>query len=80
MTNALLVQIEFDFFIFNLFCSLFIHSFLQILAEYDQRKFEFLLQVFNDPKYLENITGLTQLHADTETADWENTESDEDDF
>ena len=48
----------------------FCYSFaLQILHEYERRGFEFLLQAFNTPDYLEDITGLTQLHKETEDAE-----------
>jgi ubiquitin-like modifier-activating enzyme ATG7 len=42
---------------------------LQVLYEYETRGFEFLLQAFNTPDYLEDITGLTQLHRETEDAE-----------
>jgi ubiquitin-like modifier-activating enzyme ATG7 len=41
---------------------------LQVLYEYETRGFEFLLQTFNTPDYLEDITGLTQLHKEMEDA------------
>lgn len=46
-----------------------------------------LVQVFNDFKYLEKITGLDKLHeesaaalADMEEVDWDEDEGDKDDF
>lgn len=51
----------------------------KVLNEYKQHGFDFLLKAFNDPKYLEDLTGLSQLHADTEaaTAQWEAEETDD---
>lgn len=41
--------------------------------------FDFLLKAFNDPAYLENLTGLTQMHQETLDAEvWDY--SDEDEF
>lgn len=53
----------------------------QVLAEYKKRGFEFLLEAFNNPTYLEDLTGLSQLHAETEavTAQWEAEGDDADD-
>lgn len=39
--------------------------FLQILEKYSNEGFPFLLQAFNIPKYLEDLTGLTKLMEDT---------------
>ncbi|XP_069674598.1 ubiquitin-like modifier-activating enzyme ATG7 isoform X2 [Periplaneta americana] len=48
----------------------------KVLHEYETRGFEFLLQAFNTPDYLEDITGLTQLHKETENAEvWELSDS-----
>jgi hypothetical protein len=41
----------------------------QVLSEYETRGFEFLLQAFNTPDYLEDITGLTELQRETENAE-----------
>lgn len=41
----------------------------QVLNEYETRGFEFLLQAFNTPDYLEDITGLTELQKETENAE-----------
>jgi len=44
----------------------------KVLHEYETRGFEFLLQAFNTPDYLEDITGLTELQRETENAEvWE---------
>lgn len=44
----------------------------------DQAREQFLVTVFNDPRYLETLTGLDEMHAQSESADvWEL--SDEDD-
>ena len=53
------------------------------MNEYKTRGFDFLLEAFNNPTYLEDLTGLSQLHAETEaaTAEWEAAEGDDgDDF
>lgn len=49
-----------------------------VLEEYNKRGFEFLLQVFNSPNYLEDITGLTKMKKEAEEVEWELAE--EDDF
>lgn len=41
----------------------------QVVEEYTKHGFKFLLKVFNDPKYLEDVAGLTQLHKQTEEAE-----------
>jgi len=41
----------------------------QVLNEYETRGFEFLVQAFNTPDYLEDITGLTELQRETENAE-----------
>lgn len=33
-----------------------------ILTEYEKKGFKFLLQVFNSSKYLEDLTGLTEMY------------------
>jgi len=50
-----------------------IASCCQVLNEYKARGFDFLLEAFNNPTYLEDLTGLSQLHAETEAAaaEWE---------
>lgn len=45
-----------------------------VLDAYRNQKFEFLLKVFNQPSYLEDLTGLTALHNETQNAElqvWE---------
>lgn len=37
----------------------------QVIEQYKKEGFEFMLQVFNEPHYLEDITGLTQMHEET---------------
>ncbi|CAG8760257.1 3635_t:CDS:1, partial [Acaulospora morrowiae] len=37
-----------------------------IINEYKTHDFEFLKRVFNSPTYLEEITGLTKLHQESE--------------
>ena len=41
----------------------------QVMDEYEKCSFDFLAKAFNDPKYLEDLTGLTKLHADTADVD-----------
>lgn len=54
----------------------------QILNEYKARGFDFLLEAFNNPTYLEDLTGLSKLHAETEaaTTEWEAMDEGDDDF
>lgn len=40
-----------------------------ILDEYKNNGFEFLLNAFNSSKYLEDLTGLTELHQVTDSAE-----------
>jgi ubiquitin-like modifier-activating enzyme ATG7 len=58
-----------------------------VIKEYESKGFDMLLQAFNDPDYLERLTGLDKLKAETEAmiegvewADEEGTASGEDDF
>ncbi|XP_064488409.1 ubiquitin-like modifier-activating enzyme ATG7 [Ornithodoros turicata] len=37
-----------------------------VISEYKEKGFDFLLKVFNDSSYLEEVTGLSKLHADTD--------------
>jgi len=39
-----------------------------VLHAFDERGFLFLLEAFNRATYLEDLTGLTKLHAETEAA------------
>ena len=50
----------------------------QVLEAYQRDGFKFLLQVFNTPSFLEDLTGLTALHQDAESglADWDVDEDD----
>ena len=55
---------------------------VQVIKAYETQGFDMLLKSFNEPGYLEAMTGLDQLHAEGEAAleavDWE--EDAEDDF
>jgi ubiquitin-like modifier-activating enzyme ATG7 len=42
---------------------------VQVLEKYREEGFQFLLKVFNDPMYLEDLTGLKQMHQDTMEAE-----------
>ena len=37
-----------------------------MLSQYREEGFDFLLKVFNSPNYLEDLTGLSQLYAETQ--------------
>ena len=41
---------------------------MQVLTNYKKEGFEFLLKAFNSPNFLEDLTGLSQLYADTDDA------------
>ncbi|XP_052124919.1 ubiquitin-like modifier-activating enzyme ATG7 [Frankliniella occidentalis] len=50
----------------------------KVLNEYSARGFDFIHDVLNSAVYLEDLTGLTSLHKDTESADvWEFSDSEE---
>eukprot|EP01134_Creolimax_fragrantissima_P004486 CFRG4486T1 len=51
----------------------------RVVDMYNQRGFEFLLCAFNNPMYLEDITGLTEMKTQTEELDFEMDFSDSDD-
>lgn len=58
-----------------------------MINEYEREGFDMLLQAFNDPDYLERLTGLDKLKAETEAmiegVEWAGeagTASGEDDF
>jgi len=55
---------------------------LQVLKAYETHGFEMMLQAFNEPGYLEKLTGLDELYNEGEAAlenvDWE--EDDEGDM
>ena len=38
----------------------------QVLKQYREEGFDFLLKAFNTPNFLEDLTGLSQLYAETE--------------
>ncbi|KNZ54906.1 E1-like protein-activating enzyme G [Puccinia sorghi] len=48
-----------------------------VIKEYETRKFEMLIQAFNDPKYLETLSGLSQLYEDSQAVNLESLEWDE---
>ncbi|GJJ75972.1 ubiquitin-like modifier-activating enzyme ATG7 [Entomortierella parvispora] len=52
-----------------------------VLTEYEQEGFGFLMKVFQDAKYLEDVTGLTKMKEESEDLDmeWEE-DSEEDDM
>lgn len=53
----------------------------QVVQTYEKEGFDMLLKACNDTKYLENLTGLTELYAEGDAAleavDWDE-EGDED--
>jgi ubiquitin-like modifier-activating enzyme ATG7 len=52
----------------------------QVLKAYEEQGFEMLLTAFNEPGYLESLTGLDELYnegdAALESVDWEDSEED----
>eukprot|EP00163_Fabomonas_tropica_P016489 TRINITY_DN2956_c0_g1_i2.p1 TRINITY_DN2956_c0_g1~~TRINITY_DN2956_c0_g1_i2.p1 ORF type:complete len:696 (-),score=156.52 TRINITY_DN2956_c0_g1_i2:278-2365(-) len=42
-----------------------------VVNEYQNRGFEFLLQVFNTPSYLEDLTGLAAMKQEADNVDWD---------
>lgn len=46
------------------------------MSEYNEKGFEFLLQVFNEPRYLEELTGLAEMMKSTDDVcvDWDEDE------
>lgn len=50
----------------------------QVLSAYENNGFDMLLQSFNNPAYLEHLTGLDQVQAETEAIlgniDWDDEE------
>ncbi|XP_043220983.1 ubiquitin-like modifier-activating enzyme ATG7 [Amphibalanus amphitrite] len=53
----------------------------KVLEQYREHGTEFLLKAFNQSSYLEDLTGLTELHRLTEAAElWELDDGDADDF
>lgn len=50
-------------------CLFIFQQILQVLTKYVEEGFPFLLRVFNIPKYLEDLTGLTKLMEDTKILD-----------
>ena len=41
---------------------------LQVISSYIKEGFDFLLKAFNSPNFLEDLTGLSQLYAETDDA------------
>jgi hypothetical protein len=54
----------------------------QVLSEYRSRGLDFVMQVINEPTYLEDLTGLTELMklADYSRVEWVDDADDEDKF
>jgi hypothetical protein len=54
----------------------------QVLSEYRSRGLDFVMQVINEPTYLEDLTGLTELMklADYSRVEWVDDVDDEDKF
>jgi len=50
-----------------------------ILEEFNKRGIEFLLEAFNNPSYLENLTGLAQMSKENVDIEWVGDDG-EDDF
>jgi len=50
---------------------------LTVIKEYETKKFDMLIHAFNDPKYLETLTGLSQLYQDSQGVNLESLEWDE---
>jgi len=40
-----------------------------VIDHYEREGFGFLLKVFNEPNYLEDLTGLTEMHEQTVDAE-----------
>jgi len=53
----------------------------KVVEEYRAKGFAFLLQVFNNPSYLEDLTGLTELKQATQdfSIEWDVGDEDSDD-
>jgi ubiquitin-like modifier-activating enzyme ATG7 len=52
----------------------------QVIEAYNKEGFEFLLKAFNDSNYIEELTGLKQLHNETNLQDiWVLSDSEDDD-
>lgn len=51
----------------------------QVVAEYRKRGMEFVLQAINQPSYLEDLTGLTELmkSASAFQVDWDDDETED---
>ena len=42
-----------------------------VIQEYRKRGFDFVRQALENPSYLEEITGLKQLHLETQDVEWD---------
>ncbi|KNC81846.1 hypothetical protein SARC_05851 [Sphaeroforma arctica JP610] len=51
----------------------------KVVEMYKERGFQFLLDAFNSPTYLEDVTGLTEMKAQMEEVDFDMDLSSEDD-
>jgi ubiquitin-like modifier-activating enzyme ATG7 len=55
---------------------------LKVINRYEEEGFEFLKKAFNDPQYLEEVTGLAQMKRESEellnNANWMDDDSDAD--
>jgi ubiquitin-like modifier-activating enzyme ATG7 len=50
-----------------------------VVGEYKKKGFSFLLEVFNNPTYLEDVTGLTKMKEESSAIQWQ-VAADGDDF
>ena len=63
-----------------IFTKLKINLLYKVLERYGNDGFDFLLQVFNNPDCLEEVTGLAELHNDSAAVEvWEYTDEDDED-
>lgn len=55
---------------------------LKVINRYEEEGFEFLKKAFNDPQYLEEVTGLAQMKRESEellnNANWMDDDSEAD--
>jgi ubiquitin-like modifier-activating enzyme ATG7 len=58
------------------------YNLLKVINRYEEEGFEFLKKAFNDPQYLEEVTGLAQMKRESEELlnndDWMDDDSDAD--
>jgi ubiquitin-like modifier-activating enzyme ATG7 len=48
-----------------------------VLEHYDKEKFDFLMKAFNNPTYLEDLTGLTKMKEEADNIEWEVAQDDD---